>query len=278
MCPASIEYSIARASPAGVMSSDCGSSAWIASPIARTVPELPTADSQPRCGTRPAPARAPGARRGARARCAWRRSCRRGRSARRATTQPICRLSSSSGVVALADDELGAAAADVDHQTLAGGVRHAVRDARVDEARLLHAGDDLDRVAERLARALEEDLLAVREAQRVGADDAHAVGVHVAQALPETLQARERARRHVLVDAAVLGDAGGEAHHLAQPVDDDQLAVRVARDDHVEAVGAQVHRREYVGDRAGCGAGGGGAVLGGAAGGRGTTRVRRPRK
>ena len=90
-------------------------------------------------------------------------------------------------------------------------------------------------------------LLAVRQAQRVGADHAHAVGVHVAQALAEALQAAERARRHVLVDAAVLGDAGGQAHHLAQAVDDDQLAVRVARDHHVEAVGAQVDRGEDVG-------------------------------
>ena len=161
------------------------------------------------------------------------------------------------GRQALADDELGAAAADVDHQALARLARHGVRDAGVDEARLLHAGDDLDRVAERLAGALEEGLLAVREPQRIGADAAHAVGVHVAQALAEALEAGERARRHVLVDAAVLGDAGGQAHHLAQAIDDDQLAVRVARDHHVEAVGAQVHRREDVRDGARGGAGGG---------------------
>ena len=89
---------------------------------------------------------------------------------------------------------------------------------------------------ERLARPLEERLLAVRQAQRVGAHHAHAVGVHVAQPLAKTLQAGERAGRHILVDAAVLGHAGGEAHHLAQAIDDDQLAVRVARDHHVETV------------------------------------------
>ncbi len=132
-----------------------------------------------------------------------------------------------------------------------------MRDARVDEARLFHAGDDLDRVSEGLAGALEEGLLAVREPQRIGANAAHAVGVHVAQALAEALEAPERARRHVLVDAAVLGHARGQAHHLAQPVDDDQLAVRVARDHHVETVGAEVHRRKHVGDGARGGAGGG---------------------
>src|SRR4029077_993765 len=91
----------------------------------------------------------------------------------------------------LADDELGAAAADVDHQAPAGLLRHGVRDAGIDEARLFHAGDDLDRVAECLTGALEEGLLAMRHAQRVGADDADAVGVHVAQPLSEALEARE---------------------------------------------------------------------------------------
>ena len=138
----------------------------------------------------------------------------------------------------LADDHLGAAAADVDHQPPPRLVRHGVRDARVDQARLFHAADDLDRVAEGLARALEKCLLAVRHAQRVGTDDAHAVGVHVAQPLAEALQTGERACRDVLVDAAVLRDAGGEAHHLAQAIDDNHLAVRVARHDHVETVGA----------------------------------------
>ncbi len=89
---------------------------------------------------------------------------------------------------------------------------------------------------ERLTRTFEERLLAVRQAQRVGAHHAHAVGMHVTQPLAETLQAGERAGRYVLVDAAVLGHAGGEAHHLAQAIDDDQLAVRVARDHHVETV------------------------------------------
>ncbi len=95
----------------------------------------------------------------------------------------------------LADDELGAAAADVDDQAPARLARHGVRHAGVDEPRLFHAGDDLDRVAERLAGALEEGLLAMGAAQRVGPDDADAVGVHVAQPLAEALQAGQRARR-----------------------------------------------------------------------------------
>ena len=144
----------------------------------------------------------------------------------------------------LADDDLGAAAADVDHQPPAVFVRQVVRDARIDQARLLHAGDDFDRETQRLARALEKRLLAARDAQRVGTHHAHVAGVHVAQPLAEALQAGQRARRGFLVEPAVIADARGQAHHLAQPVDDHQLAVRIARDHHVKTVGAEVDRRD----------------------------------
>ena len=56
---------------------------------------------------------------------------------------------------------------------LPGSAARCVRDAEVDQARLLDAGDDFDGMTERLARPLEERLLAPRPAQRVGADDAH---------------------------------------------------------------------------------------------------------
>ena len=71
---------------------------------------------------------------------------------------------------------------------------------------------------------------------------------------PKRSQAGERARRDLLVEPAVLAEAGAEAHHLAQPVDDDELAVRVAGDDHVEAVGAEVDGREDVRARRGAAA------------------------
>jgi len=150
-------------------------------------------------------------------------------------TQPICRLSSSSGVSAspMMSSVLPPPMSTTRRRP---GSFAWCAPRRVDESRLFHAGNDFDRMPERLTRTLEERLLAVRQAQRVGAHHAHAVGMHVTQPLAETLQAGERAGRYVLVDAAVLGHAGGEAHHLAQAIDDDQLAVRVARDHHVETV------------------------------------------
>ncbi len=153
--------------------------------------------------------------------------------------------------MAFTDHDLGAAAADVDHQAAAGFGRQRVRDARIDEPRLLHARDDFDRVAECVAGALEEGLFASRDAQRVGADHAHVACVHVAQALTEALQTGQRARGHLLVEPAVRTDPGGEAHHLAHPVDDHELAVRIAGDNEVKAVRTQIDGRQHVGHSAG---------------------------
>ena len=44
----------------------------------------------------------------------------------------------------LADEQLGAAAADVAEQQALVEHRHGLEHAEVDEARLLHAGDDVD--------------------------------------------------------------------------------------------------------------------------------------
>ncbi len=103
-------------------------------------------------------------------------------------------------------------------------------------------------MAERFARPLEKCLFSMGHAQRVSAHDTDTVGVHVAQSLTESLQAGERTGSHLLVDPAVLFDTGREAHHLAQTVDDDELAVRIARDDHVEAVRSEIDSRKNVGD------------------------------
>jgi hypothetical protein len=79
-------------------------------------------------------------------------------------------------------------------------------------------------------------LLTVREAEGVRPYDTNAVGVHVTQALSESLQACESSRSDFLVDPTVLFDAGSEPHHLAQPINDYELTVRVPRNDHVKAV------------------------------------------
>ena len=122
-----------------------------------------------------------------------------------------------------------------------------MRHARIDEARLLDAGDDFYRMAERLARTLEEARLAPRLAQRIGPDHAHRLRAHCPKPLAEALQRGDGAVDGILVEAPLRIEAGGEADHLAQPVDDRDLAVRVARDDHVKAVRTEVDGRKDVG-------------------------------
>jgi hypothetical protein len=84
------------------------------------VPELPTAEAQPerrkssrtgRTSRAPASSAFSMALGGDRPSAKWRRDM---------LTQPMCRLSRRPGGEALADDELGAAAADVHHQAALG--------------------------------------------------------------------------------------------------------------------------------------------------------------
>jgi hypothetical protein len=103
-------------------------------------------------------------------------------------------------------------------------------------------------MAQCFARAFDECFLSLRATEDVRADDANVIGTHVAQSLAESLQALERSRRDFLVEATVRFEPGAEANHLAQAIEDDELAVRIARDDHVETVGAEIDGGEDVRD------------------------------
>ena len=128
-------------------------------------------------------------------------------------------------LVAFADDELGAAAADVDDESRAVRGIRVMRDAEIDQARLFDAGDDVDGMAERFLGLREECLGIARTPQRVGTDDAHLMRLHVAQPLAEPPQAGERTLLARLIETAFVIETGGQADHLAQPVDDGRLAV-----------------------------------------------------
>ena len=143
-------------------------------------------------------------------------------------------------IEALADHHLGRSAADVDHQPLVGIHRAGMRHTRVYQSGFFQPGDDFDRMSERGAGALQEPALALGAAQGVGADDSHAVGVHGAQPLSEALQASQRPVRRCLIQPPAVAQARRQPHHFAQPVEDDQLAVRITRHDHVKTIGAKI--------------------------------------
>jgi len=115
-----------------------------------------------------------------------------------------------------------------------------VRHAEVDQARLLATGDDLDGMAERLLRLLEEARRIPGLAQGIGADRAHAAARHVAQALAEACQALERPFGGLPAEVVVIVEATAQAHHFLEPVENLGLAILQAHDDHVETVRSEV--------------------------------------
>ena len=115
-----------------------------------------------------------------------------------------------------------------------------MRDAEIDEARFLAAGDDLDREAERLARLAQECRRVLGDPQRIRPDRAHGVPRQAAKALAELRQHLERAGLARAVEPLVGGQPGAELGLLAQRVERVDLAVHDATDQEMEAVGSEV--------------------------------------
>ena len=166
--------------------------------------------------------------------------------------QPICTLSLSSGVETAADDEFGAAAADVDHQPRAAReCGKAVGDAEIDQARFLAAGHDFDRMAERgfgggrnaCGDASRRTVLVATARTRLGG--------RPRRRWPKRARQSSARSRAFGIQRAVGAQSGGEAHAVAQAVDHARLAVLIARDDHDGSCWSPGRRRRAV-RRRGC--------------------------
>jgi len=155
------------------------------------------------------------------------------------------------GHVVGADDALGRAAADVDHQPSPAVDRQRVRRPEVDQPRLLAPGDHLDAEAQRLLGALEEGAHVARDAERVGGDRPHALGRERAQPLAEAAQRVDRAGLCGLRQRVPVAEARREPHRLLQLVHRADLVAERGRfdpsDDQPEAVGAEVDGGEQEG-------------------------------
>jgi hypothetical protein len=97
------------------------------------------------------------------------------------------------------------------------------------------------------ACALQEPAFAPGAAQGIGTDHAYAVRMHGAQPLPEPFEAAQCPVRGRIVQPPAVGEAPGQADHFPQSIEDDELAVRMTRNDHVKAIGPQVDGGEHVG-------------------------------
>ena len=141
-----------------------------------------------------------------------------------------------------AENELAAAPTDVDHEPEFGVVLQTVRDAEINQPRLLAAGNDVDRMTQGSFGARHELVTVARLAQGVGADDSNAARFELAKPLAEALQGRDGARHGTFVEFIVAVESGSEPHHVAHLVDDTEFFVGRLGNDHVKTVGTQVDR------------------------------------
>ena len=154
-------------------------------------------------------------------------------------TQPTANDSACGRHAALAEDQLGRAAADVDHQPRHLG-RLQVRHAGVDQPRFLAAGDDLDREAQRRLRAQQEGVAVARLAQRLRGHRAHLGRREAGQPRGKAAQAGQAALHGVFGQQALGVEPGAQAHGLLQVVDAAVAAVLQLAQFQPEAVGAHV--------------------------------------
>jgi hypothetical protein len=145
---------------------------------------------------------------------------------------------------ALAHDQLGRPAANVDHEPTCRLRSDRVRDTEVDQARLLLPRHNLDRVAERLFCAPQEGGGVDGPSERAGAERPDPVSAEPAQSLPEPLEHREGPPLHLDRQPVRVVESAGELHALLEAIDHLQVTAHLAGDDHVEAVRAKVNSGE----------------------------------
>jgi hypothetical protein len=151
------------------------------------------------------------------------------------------------GIVAFTDDQLRAAAADVNDEAPPDLRRQAVGRAQVDQARFLNAGNDLDGMTERAARPRQEDVAPPGAPERIGADGPDLPGLECREALAEPGQARQRDLCSLGGDSpARSSKPGAEPDHFADAVENRDLAVAAASHHHVKTVGAEIDGRDDI--------------------------------
>ncbi len=146
---------------------------------------------------------------------------------------------------AFADDELGAATADIGYQPPARTARDGVRHAQIDQARLFAAGDDFHLMVDDLFGAADEGGAIARLTQRVGADDAYGALRQMIDQLGKAPQAVESALHGGFVEQAVFVDPGGQLDLFSETFKDAHFAIAGAREHHVKTVRAQIQGSDH---------------------------------
>jgi hypothetical protein len=140
-----------------------------------------------------------------------------------------------------ADHELGAAAADVDHERLGGRSRACGRGAEERQPRLLVAADRARVDAEALAQLAPELLAVGAVAHRAGGHRHHVVRAVPVDQPAVLLERRVDALHGAVGKLPARVDAFAETRHLRAPLDLLDTAVAHLRDEQAGGVRAQVH-------------------------------------
>ena len=145
------------------------------------------------------------------------------------------------GVRAVAGGQLGAAAADIDHQPL---VRAAsgMRDALINQARFLFAADNVNRAAQNLLCGKQEFAGVSRQAQGGGRDHADLFGRNILQLFGEELQTLPAARHRLDGKMVIFVQAGSQTHLALNARDGLNASGNFAHHQHMKAVGSQINR------------------------------------
>ena len=146
------------------------------------------------------------------------------------------------GLKLLADDEFGAAAANVDHQPAAAAVGQGLANAKIDKTGFFASGNNVDVVAENGFCTLNEFAPVNRNPQRAGAHHPYAARRQVADTLGKTTQTVQPALHGLFAQALLFVKAGGHLHLLAHAVQNADILLVGLGQYHVETVGTQINR------------------------------------
>ncbi len=150
------------------------------------------------------------------------------------------------GVETLTDDAFGRAAADVHHQPTFPREGKGVRDAEVDEPRLLLSGDDLDVMSQGRRRFSQHGAGALHLPEGVGPHRPHLFGRDVAKPLPEFEERLHGALEDLVAQRLIFLEPGRETDSLAEAIDLVHFVVHEPRNLHVKTVRAEIDGGEDV--------------------------------
>ena len=158
------------------------------------------------------------------------------------------------GLPPLAQDHLGGAPADVDHQARQVGRLQPCHPG-VDQPRLLTPRDHLDGMAEHRAGPPQKGIPVARFAQRLGGHRAHLGGGKTLQPLCEPGQAGQATAGGFFGEQALRVEPGAQAHGLLHIVEAPVAALLELGDLQPEAVRSDVDCSQLLWQSGGCGQG-----------------------